>query len=127
MEKIVIALSFLMISIGAVSAQEGEYKKLEGHYTISGESLTDPPPDEKKDRVVMSIEGESAKDIYNTMLTPARRTTCDGVPTFNLPRLMKTAGDLECFFDETNKIYQCLIGIKLDTGATVFGYVCDGD
>jgi hypothetical protein len=109
-------LVVVAIALGP-SLMAQDFKKLEGQYAISSKTLLDPPTDEKKDRVLLSIHGQGAKDIFDTMASPARTDKCSG------DLQTKSAGGLECSKSAAG-VYQCTVGVLLTTGATIKGRVC---
>jgi hypothetical protein len=103
------------ISLGSPSmAQDSRSLR---QYAISSKTLLDPPTDEKKDRVLLSIHGPGAKEIFDTMASPARMDECSG------DLQTKSAGGLECSRSAAG-VYQCTVGVLLTTGATIKGRVC---
>jgi len=94
------------------------FKKLDGSYAIASKTILDPPPDEKKDRVLLFIKGRGARDIYEGIPGPGKKDVC-GDNVFR-----KSAGDLECTKDVKLGEYVCGIGILLQTGATAPGLGC---
>jgi len=99
---------------------DSAYRPLEGSYAL-GTKDTDPPPGAKIDRLSLLITGRDAERIYKAMAAPEQRVDCEGQPHGNYTR--KVAGGLECDKDQSG--YTCTVGIDLDTGAAVEGYVCD--
>jgi hypothetical protein len=99
------------------------YAPLNAKYTITGEHLVDPAPEDKKDRVAIYIDGNSARDLYKAMLVPERRESCGGPPSPEA-QPSKTAGGLECIGDDKDG-YSCAVAIMLDSGATTSATVCD--
>ena len=111
-------LLFVVVAIAfgsSLTAQD--FKTLEGQYAMSSKTLLDPPIDEKKDRILLSIHGQGAKEIFDAMASPARMDKCSG----NLQT--KSAGGLECS-KSTAGVFQCTVGVLLTTGATIKGRVC---
>lgn len=100
--------------------QDSAYRSLEGSYAL-GTKDTDPPPGAKVDRLSLRITGSDAERIYKAMAASEQRVDCEGQPHENYTR--KVAGGLECDKDQNG--YTCTVGIDLDTGAAVEGYVCD--
>lgn len=119
MEKIVTKFALfiaaeLLINVPALSQ---ETLPLEANYIIAGESITDPPDDEKKDRVSIYIRGEGAKAIFEAMPEKEMPDPCsDALVT-------KTAGGLTCIKGGPAD-YRCGVSIKLDTGETKNAWVC---
>lgn len=82
---------------------------------------TDPPEGMRLDRLNLEITGKEAERIFKQMIAPAQNTDCEGQVHENYTR--KVAGNFECVKD--GSAYECTVGIDLDTGAAVEGYVCD--
>ncbi len=118
-----IILSCLAASIGVATADEKGHTQLDATYFITSHNLLDPGPEEKRDRVAISIKGEAAKSIYDAMPMSARRLGCDGKPNDKFD-LTKQAGGLACEAADDGT-YFCTVAIKLDTGETTDGAVCD--
>ena len=97
------------------SAQE--YKKIDAKYTIASKTIIDPPPEEKRDQVLLFLQGSGAKEIFDSMPVPAKKSKCSADVT------VKTARDLECF-KNISGAYHCTVGILLNTGNTARGSVC---
>lgn len=104
-------------------AQAGVFKNLEAQYSITTKDIVDPLPEDRPDRVILSITGASAKEIYSAIPSPGRRVRCDGQADASLPPT-KAAGGLECTGDD-KKGYSCSVAILLNSGKTDRGYVCD--
>jgi hypothetical protein len=118
MMKRLLTFSFAVIAIAlGPSLMAQDFKKLEGQYAISSKTLLDPPTDEKKDRVLLSIHGLGAKELFDTMASPAKKDKCSG------DLQTKSAGGLECS-KSAGGTYQCTVGVLLTTGTTVKGRVC---
>jgi hypothetical protein len=115
------------IAIASVSAyalaQSGAFSKLEGEYSVTTKDIVDPVPEDRRDRVVLSITGKSAKEIFDAMPAQALRVSCDGAKNNAVPPTKK-AGGMECTGNEA-KGYVCTVAIMLDSGKTTRGYVCD--
>lgn len=115
------------IAIASVSAyalaQSGTFAKLEGEYSITTKDIVDPVPEDRRDRVALSITGKGAKEIFDAMPAQALRVSCDGARSNTLPPT-KRAGGMECTGDAA-KGYVCTVAIMLDSGRTARGYVCD--
>ncbi len=93
-----------------------EYRKLEGSYAIASATLIDPPKNEKKDRVVLFIDGAAAKEIYDGMAGEAKKFACSD------EMLLKTSGNLTC--TKESGIYACHVAILLSSGNTASALVC---
>jgi hypothetical protein len=95
-----------------------DYKKIDAEYAITSKTIVDPPPGEKKDRVLIFIKGLGARDIYEGIPGAGKKSACsEGT-------LIKSAGDLECMKNVNAGSYVCGVGILLQTGATVSGLTC---
>ena len=106
-----------LVLIGAPMVEALDVKPLAGTYAIGSATLVDPPPDEKKDRLLFYLDGKTAKDVYDAMEAPARASTCD-------PDLRtKSAGALECSRSKAGE-YTCSVGVSLARGTTVKASVC---
>jgi hypothetical protein len=107
----------LMCGLAVGAAQALDTRPLVGSYAIGSATLVDPPPGERKDRLLLYLDGATAKQVYDAMQAPARVIACD-------PDLRtKTAGALECSRSKDGE-YSCSVGISLLTGATVPASVC---
>ena len=108
-----IALAVLV----AAPATALDVKPINGTYAVGSATLVDPPPDEKKDRLLLYLDGKTARETYEAMEAPARTSPCD-------PDLRtKTAGALECSRSKAGE-YTCSIGVSLVRGNTVKASVC---
>lgn len=122
MQKIIALLLISAISAYAL-AHSDAFAKLEAEYSITTKDIIEPLPEDRRDRVVLSITGTSAKDIFAAMPVMARQMSCGGTKNAAVPPT-KVAGGLECTGDEI-KGYVCTVAIMLDSGKTTRGYVCD--
>jgi hypothetical protein len=111
MQRIALCAVLAVVS-GSVAG--AEYKPISGQYAISGPTLMDAPADENRDRVVLFLEGDAARDIYRGMSAPTKADVCtpDGAVT-------KTSGGVSCTFNAGNDTYMCWIGVRLDSGRAV--------
>lgn len=109
-----IALSFALAMLAVCVARAGEFKPLAGQYVITGPSLMDAPADEERDRVVLFLEGDAAREVYRGMTAPAKSQVCapEGA-------LTKVAGGVECTFEAKDDSYRCWIGVGLGNGQAV--------
>lgn len=124
MDKAMITIACCALSIGTALAEDEGYKPLKATYHITDYELsTDLAENAKLDRLAIAISGDDAKKIYDAILTPPRRIDCDGTPSEAFPPT-KTAGGLSCSSDEQGRYY-CSVAIKLDTGETKSGDVCE--
>lgn len=117
----VLTFSFCAALVSAAVASDSRYLPLDASYAIAGETILDPSPDEKKDRVAIYIRGDGARAIYKAMPVSEERLACDADE--NSPVRLKSAGGLTCSGDEKHG-YTCGVAIKLDDGTTHFAVVC---
>ncbi|NEX91664.1 hypothetical protein [Caulobacter sp. 17J65-9] len=110
MRGVLIGLA-LLAAQDTTPAQPNELSKLTGQLVITGESMTDPAPDQKSDRVGLFWDGESAKRVYDAMQAKAVDSPCEE------GMRQKSAGGLECF-SHSDGTYACSAGIMLATGKT---------
>lgn len=99
-----------------------DYKKLPltASYSLRTKD-TDPPDGMRLDRLNLEITGKEAERIFKQMIASEQHVDCEGQAHENYTR--KVAGGFECVKD--GNAYECTVGIDLDTGAAVEGYVCD--
>lgn len=111
-------VAVLAMVVGVVAAAQAmDTRPLSGTYVIGSATLVDPPPGERKDRVLFYIDGAAAKEIYDAMEAGARPSVCD-------PSLRsKTAGTLECSRSAGGE-YECSVGVSLTSGTSVKASVC---
>ena len=101
----------------AAPATALDVKPINGTYAVGSATLVDPPPNEKKDRLLLYLDGATAREMYDAMTAPARVSACD-------PDLRtKTAGALECSRSKAGD-YNCSVGVSLLQGTTVKASVC---
>ena len=108
------------MSSESTTTPDSGYLPLGALYAL-GTKDTDPPPGAKLDRLSLRITGKEAERIYKVMTSPEQRVDCEDQPHENYTR--KVAGGFEC--DKNQGEYSCTVGIDLDTGTAVEGYVCD--
>ncbi|MHB1207387.1 MAG: hypothetical protein ACYCZX_17605 [Rhodospirillaceae bacterium] len=119
-KAIVIFSCFCAAVAGAALPSDSKYSPLHATYAITGETILDPSPEEKKDRVSIYIDGDAARQIYKAMPAPEKPYACNDD---NSPVRHKTAGGLMCIGDD-KKGYSCSVAIKLDDGTTKGASVC---
>jgi hypothetical protein len=93
---------------GAVGAQPAA-KPLSGTYTFAGKTLVDPPPAEPRDsHLVITLDGQTARDVYRKMKERPRRDACldDG-------SMSKTSGGMHCTEWVKPARYTCAFSINL--------------
>ncbi len=116
----VLSLGFCATLAAAALAANSRFSPMEAVYEIAGESIVDPGPEEKKDRVAIYISGDAARRIYKAMPVPEERVVCNSEGS---PVREKTAGGLTCMGDEKGG-YECGVRIKLDDGTTDNAFAC---
>lgn len=107
----------LMCGLAVGAAQALDTRPLVGSYAIGSATLVDPPPGEKKDRLLLYLDGTTARQVYDAMQAPARTSGCDA------DLRTKSAGALECSRSKGGE-YTCSVGVSLVTGAAVPASVC---
>lgn len=116
--KIFLAVGALLVIAGCSGKPEQQaYRPLEATYQIGSESIVDPGPDDKKDRVYLYMAGDGAREIYEAMPARAEADVCD--PT----QLLKSAGDLACLKSKDGKV-RCSVAVTLDRGRTANAWAC---
>lgn len=116
-----ISLCFCAVAAGAALAQT--YPPLHAVYAIIGKTLLDPPPEEKKDRVAIYINGDdSAREIYEAMPVPEEHDLCIRDDAGRV----KVAGGLMCsrVIKAGKDSYSCSVAVKLDDGTTSIATTC---
>lgn len=121
MRKLVVLLAFSSLAMIGIE-RSADFAVLDGMYAISSEYMTDPPPNDRPDRVLLYLTGKGARDIFEAMPGLANAVDCTGLATPSA--LTKTAGGLECSVIKA-KEYHCTVAIMLDSGQTDRGYICD--
>ncbi|UMR29226.1 hypothetical protein MJ904_19340 [Massilia sp. MB5] len=116
MNKAISSLLAISLFLASLQCQAQEYGKLDGTYAIKSATLIDPPSNEKKDRIVMIIKGNAAKDMYDEIPAKAKKSKCDA------EMLLKIAGNLAC--TKESNFYTCNVAILLRTGETASALVC---
>jgi hypothetical protein len=106
----------VLAASGAVLA--GGYSKVFGSYMIASKNITDPAPNEKKDRVAFFLDSSTAKSIYSQMPALAKKDACSS------DLVTKTAGGLVCSRNLKSSEYQCTFGVMLKNGITVDVRTC---
>ncbi|WP_146009965.1 hypothetical protein [Xanthomonas arboricola] len=112
---IIFSLIFLFIP-GEISASE--FSKLTGSYAITSVNLTDAVSGDKKDRLVLYLEGKVARETFDQMSGPVEESHCD--PDLRI----KSAGGIICSNNIRYKDYQCTIGVMLKSGVAVKAATC---
>lgn len=111
MMRRIVALACCAVAFGAIAADPPDWMPIEAEFKIASQTVIDPGPDEKLDRVALFITGQSAKTIYDAM--PGLETPVACVDDAR----RRTAGGLECIDYKDGK-YMCAVAIMLDSGET---------
>lgn len=117
----------LVLSLGAVAVSVaaedtlGSHKKITGVYRIYGGGLGDPvAPSEKDKKVMFSIDGKTAKELFDA-IGPDKKNVC----TEGTGYRVRTKDDEHLFCSRTAKgEYFCNFGFDLRTGKSIGGIVC---
>jgi hypothetical protein len=93
--------------------------RLRGEMFIAGKTLVDPPVDEKRDtHAYMTVSGEAARRLFNTMKAPAQADLCQP------GRRLKSAGHLRCSVGAKAADAKCDFSVDLASGTLGAGLVC---
>lgn len=120
-KTIVVSLYVFAAVVCAVMANAIETKPLDATYAVTGKYVVDPDPADRS-RVAIYIKGDSAREIYDAILTPERVWECNGEKKPELGT-WKIAGGLRCYHDDEG--YSCGVRITLNDGTTEAASVCD--
>ena len=91
---------------------------LTGTFTLQGETVIDPPPQEPRDtHMLIVLNGASAKSLYQSMKSKAAPDACAGNGT-----LAKTVGGMRCTKSGTR--YECDFSIDIARQAIKAGQAC---
>ena len=105
------------LSLLATATFAAEPSKLEGQYWLGTKTILDAPRGEKRDRVYLSLSGNTARDIYHAIPGKPARSACDA------DAWIKRAGDLECTRLGRSD-FACSLAITLEQGRTAPGSTC---
>jgi hypothetical protein len=115
--KTILAIAALMF---AASVPAGDYKPLQGTYTIGGATLIDPAQSEPQDtHFYVDLEGDAARDLYKALKAKAEAGVCGEAGD-----LTKRSGGVQCTMVKGGKEYHCAFGVELKTQRIVSGVVC---
>lgn len=116
MKRIIVAAMCLIAGLAwADDIVPTDFKPIETKYVLRGESVNDPLPGEKIDRVALWMHGDGAKRIYDAM-PDKPELMCGGEV------LWKQAGGLSC--GKTGQDYSCAVAIVLKSGETSAAMDC---
>lgn len=116
---IVAAALTVLVSWAAYADESGEYKPLKASYSIySGTPGEKDAPTKTDRKIAIAIEGQAAKDIFDS-LYPDAKVTCGGEKGERLRR----RGEVWCIYSPSEK-YRCFVGFNLRTGESYSGASC---
>lgn len=106
------------ISVGDVLAGPYEWHPLEGEFSVTGEHLIDPSPeDPDNSHFRMVLRGKSAEALFRNMPVEPSEDLCTGAEA-------RRIGDMVCLRFEPESRYECDFSIKLESQQIGFGRVC---
>lgn len=114
----------LCMCAGASSQEKAKYpapaKSLTAEYTIYAGSLGDEQAPTKTDRkLAVEINGEAAKDIFESLYPDAQGVSCSEEKGERLRR----KGRIWCAYSPSSG-YRCFLGFNLRTGESIAGGSC---
>jgi hypothetical protein len=93
--------------------------RLRGEMFIAGATLIDPPPEEVHDtHAYLTISGDAARRLYNTLKVPAAADLCLS------GRRLKRVGNVSCSVGAKPTDARCDFALNLADGSTAPGLVC---
>jgi hypothetical protein len=93
--------------------------RLRGEMFIAGATLVDPPPEEVRDtHAYLTISGDAARRLYNTLKVPASADLCLS------GRRLKRVGNISCSVGGKARDARCDFGLNLTDGSIAPGLVC---
>ena len=113
------AVTVLSAAYATGGAWTGEFKPLKATYSVYSGDLGErvaPTKDERK--LAIAIEGQAAKDIFDSMY-PDARVTCSDEPGERL----RSKGKVACIYQPRTG-YHCSLGVNLRTGESISGASC---
>lgn len=122
MSKIILFLLCSCYSLYATGSDTPEpFKKLSGIYQIYGGGLGDPvPPSPHDQKIMFSITGPAAKDIFDA-IGPDKKDICSQHSRTRVRS--KDDENLSCRKSETGQ-YDCNFGFDLRSGKSIGGVIC---
>lgn len=119
----------LLIGIAIISATYANdntgdwswrYKPLSATYSIySGEPGERQPPTQSERKIAISIRGDAAKEIFDSLYPDAKDATC----TDEKGERLRRRGEVWCSYRPSDD-YRCFVGFNLRTGASLSGASC---
>lgn len=103
----------------ALRDAQAEFRTLQGSYMMYSLGLGDPQPPKASDsKIAFAIEGEAARDMFDSM-APDVRDVC----TAGTSVRVRTKGHVICQREQPGD-YRCSFGFDLRTGKSIGGSVC---
>lgn len=114
-----IATITVLLSVVSVATSSDQEKHLEGTYATENRSFeVDPDPLDQRKRVYLRLQGELAKEMYESMQGPVDKETC-GIKGLRL----KSAKSVNCF-TEDSATYECVFVVNVENGSIENGFAC---
>ena len=113
-----IFLMLVMISL-SIMATEFKWSKIDANYEIFQGEIGEREDKSKNSNLYLSIKENAAKEIYDTIQEKPIRNLC---AEYEEPSMIKSVGNLTCI--KTNTVYECLVGISLESGNTINAFIC---
>lgn len=108
-------------ALALASSELGTHKKFSGVYRIYGGGLGDPvAPGPADSKVMFSIEGQAAKEIFD-VIGPDKKDVCTEGSKIRVRH--KDNENLFCMRSAKGE-YDCNFGFDLKTGKSIGGIVC---
>lgn len=110
----------LSLACTALPIHAQQFKPLAGEYSIGGQTVIDPPPNESHTtHLYVALAGNTARDLYNNMRVTTISDAC-GEPG----ALLKSIGNMQCTRDADGKDYQCNFAIDIAKQRITGGGAC---
>lgn len=114
-------LQFLTSSLAFAGDQEEPYKKFSGTYWIYGGELSEPrPPTMGDKKIVFSINGQLAKELFDA-IGPDKHDVC--TEGSGIRMRWQDKRNLLCSRSKEGE-YECNFGFDLRTGKGIRGSIC---
>lgn len=106
------------MAAGEVIADPDAWQPLEGEFSVTGEDLIDPSPeDPDNSHFRMVLRGKSAEALFHNMQVEPSEDLCTGAEA-------RRIGDMVCLRFENELRYECDFSIRLKTQEIGFGRLC---
>lgn len=113
------AVTVLSAAYASESAWTWEFKPLKATYSIySGDLGERVAPTKAERKLAIAIEGQAAKDIFDSIY-PDAKVTCSDEPGERL----RSKGKVACIYQPRTG-YRCSLGVNLRTGESISGASC---